>query len=418
MSDFLRDNLALPTDKVDSAGGSSPVAVEPTRKWSPNDANRVLQALRSIQTYLRTGTLDLVSTTTVVSMSVVNDASAAVNPALEFVGYDGRWLMAMDTANAPTSRDFVPVCVKLNYSFSDGATTSGSPTLTSASRGGFAPIMIGAGLSGAGIPNGATVLAVGGPTSLTMSANATATATGVRVHVTSGLTLDLEYWRHRGALSPTLGIGVTPPDGSARLQVSAADDEPAMGTARLRRGPSQVGNVLSLHDSSPADRFWVDKDFYLSGSNGGGIGGAIAIAADTTNQRALLLTGSDKVSVYGFSLPTGAGGLCRFSCVSTGDVAFDVLTDGSFKHQGAKLGLYGVAPVTRQTVVALTDNTTGAADSTLQAIPNPTDSPATADALRDDIVANVLPAIRNDLADLAAKVNEIRAALVTLGALQ
>ena len=54
---------------------------------------------------------------------------------------------------------------------------------------------------------------------------------------------------------------------------------------------------------------------------------------------------------------------------------------------------------------ALTDNTTGTADNTLQALPDPTDAPATADALRDDLVANLLPAMRNDFADLAAKVN-------------
>lgn len=59
------------------------------------------------------------------------------------------------------------------------------------------------------------------------------------------------------------------------------------------------------------------------------------------------------------------------------------------------------------TAVALTDNTTGAANTTVEAIPNPADAPATADALRDDIVANVLPAIRNDFADVVAQVNAL-----------
>lgn len=417
MSDFLRDNLDLPDDKIDSAGGSSPVAIDPTRKWSPNDANRVLQALRSIQTYLRTGLLDVPPTTTVPGMNVVNNASSSVNPVIGFVGHDGRWLVAMDTANAPTSRDFVPVCLRQDYSFSDGVTTSGSPTLTSASAGGFKAALVGASISGAGIPAGTTVSAVGGTTSLTMSANATATATGVRVTVTTGATLDLEYWRHRGALSPTLGIGVTPPDGSARLQVSAQDDEPAMGTVRLRRGPAQTGNMLTFYDSSPADRLWVDKDFYLTGNNAS-VGGAVAIAGDATNQRALCLTGSDKSNVYAFALPTGSGGVMRLSCATTATSCFDVGTNGSFRHLSANLGFYGVATVTRQAVVALTDNTSGTANDTLQAIPDPADAPATADALRDDLVANALPAIRNDFADLAAKVNAIRTALVNLGLLQ
>ena len=58
-------------------------------------------------------------------------------------------------------------------------------------------------------------------------------------------------------------------------------------------------------------------------------------------------------------------------------------------------------------IAALTDNTTGTANDTLEAIPDPADTPADADALRDDIVANALPAIRNNFADLAAKVNEL-----------
>lgn len=60
------------------------------------------------------------------------------------------------------------------------------------------------------------------------------------------------------------------------------------------------------------------------------------------------------------------------------------------------------------TVTALTDNSAGAtADGTIEAMANPTDSPATADALRDDIVANLLPSIRNNFKDVATKINTI-----------
>lgn len=69
----------------------------------------------------------------------------------------------------------------------------------------------------------------------------------------------------------------------------------------------------------------------------------------------------------------------------------------------------------RTAVAALTDNTAGTANNTLQALPDPADAPATVDALRDDLVANLIPALRNDLADLAAKVNELRTALVNAG---
>jgi chromosome segregation ATPase len=63
-------------------------------------------------------------------------------------------------------------------------------------------------------------------------------------------------------------------------------------------------------------------------------------------------------------------------------------------------------------IAALTDSSGGTADNTVASPPNPADTPATADALRDDIVTNVLPVIRNDLADLTAKLNAVRAALV------
>lgn len=57
----------------------------------------------------------------------------------------------------------------------------------------------------------------------------------------------------------------------------------------------------------------------------------------------------------------------------------------------------------------------GTANTTLQACPDPTNTPADADALRDDIVATLLPPIRNNFADLAAQINAIRTALMNAG---
>lgn len=57
----------------------------------------------------------------------------------------------------------------------------------------------------------------------------------------------------------------------------------------------------------------------------------------------------------------------------------------------------------------------GTANTTLEALPNPTDTPATADALRDDLVATLLPPLRNNLADLSTAVNAILSALETAG---
>jgi len=57
----------------------------------------------------------------------------------------------------------------------------------------------------------------------------------------------------------------------------------------------------------------------------------------------------------------------------------------------------------------------GTANGVTEAIPNPADAPATADALRDDLVANALPAIRNNIADVGTRLNEVIAALKQAG---
>ncbi|HWI05052.1 MAG TPA: hypothetical protein VNT52_14670, partial [Acidimicrobiales bacterium] len=64
----------------------------------------------------------------------------------------------------------------------DAATTSASPTLTSASAG-FTADDVGKTVTGAGIPAATTILAVTNATTATMSANATATAAGVSVTI-------------------------------------------------------------------------------------------------------------------------------------------------------------------------------------------------------------------------------------------
>lgn len=66
-------------------------------------------------------------------------------------------------------------------------------------------------------------------------------------------------------------------------------------------------------------------------------------------------------------------------------------------------------------IVALTDNSGGVASDTLAVITMPADTPASADALRDDLVANALPAIKNAVASLSAKVDAILAVLDAQG---
>ena len=67
-------------------------------------------------------------------------------------------------------------------SVTDGVTTNASPTVTSATAR-FHSNDVGKSISGAGIPAGTTIIAVVSLTEATMSANATATATGVTVAI-------------------------------------------------------------------------------------------------------------------------------------------------------------------------------------------------------------------------------------------
>jgi hypothetical protein len=105
--------------------------------------------------------------------------------------------------------------------------------------------------------------------------------------------------------------------------------------------------------------------------------------------------------------------------------------DGALDHDGTTAGFFGVTPTTRPTAytqtyatadkthanptsAVLTDNTGGAADTTLTTLSTLTDSPATADALRDELVTLWLPEIENNFADLAAQVNALRVDLLDL----
>jgi len=75
------------------------------------------------------------------------------------------------------------------------------------------------------------------------------------------------------------------------------------------------------------------------------------------------------------------------------------------------------APAVAADVGALTytDVAGTATNDTLEALPDPTNTPADADALRDDIVATLLPPLRNNFRDVASQINEIRAALQAAG---
>jgi hypothetical protein len=320
-------------------------SIPASQKFAAVDYEKIRQAILQIQVYLASGTLDAAVTHTLTDLDLLITADPAVGPEMDWGGNRGRWFVGIDVANAPTSRDFVITGQRGTYSFSDGAITTGSPTLTSASGGGFVVSLVGSVISGIGIPVGTTIAAVGSTGSLTMSANATATASAVSVTVVRASVQDLMYWRHRGALSATLGIGVTPPDGSARLQVSPQDDEPAMGGARIRVGPSQTGKALVVHDSSPTDQWWIDSSFFMSGPSG------VKMKADPSAAgHVLTLCDPNGVNQYSFDQPTGSGGVLRLRQTTNNATIMDFGTDGSVRHLSTKFGAFSANPITRPTV--------------------------------------------------------------------
>jgi hypothetical protein len=62
----------------------------------------------------------------------------------------------------------------------------------------------------------------------------------------------------------------------------------------------------------------------------------------------------------------------------------------------------------------MTDSTSGTASATWVAMADPTDTPATADALRDDLVANLIPKIRDNFASTAAEIANLRTAMLEI----
>jgi hypothetical protein len=83
--------------------------------------------------------------------------------------------------------------------------------------------------------------------------------------------------------------------------------------------------------------------------------------------------------------------------------------DGALDHDGTTAGFYGKVPVVQGVDWgSLTDNVAGTVNNTLDAVPDPADTPVTADALRDDLVANTLPQIRDAISTLAARLNDVR----------
>lgn len=150
----------------------------------------------------------------------------------------------------------------------------------------------------------------------------------------------------------------------------------------------------------------------------------------TPGTHATNLLGSGLIIGAGTGVGTGVGGSIQLQTAPASGVSgVNGTLTTRFQITGAgAIGFHGVTPYARPTAytqtystasrthaaltyTALTDSSAGTAGGTLAALPNPTDTPATADALRDDLVTNVWPVLRNWIASVNAK---LAAAVVDL----
>ncbi len=192
---------------------------------------------------------------------------------------------------------------------------------------------------------------------------------------------------------------------------------------------STIGVSCSMSgsmDTTANVRTFTGLKSFVTASRVAGANALTNIAAHfsaTTAQTNIALQ-TDDASVY-LATVSGSVGVGYASAAAlpkklsvTGDVyvSTELEVDGALNHDGTTVGFYGKAPVTQAGAITdLTDSTSGTANNTVQALTDLTDSPASADALRDDIVTNLLPALRNNFADLTAKVNAILAAIRGVG---
>jgi len=130
---------------------------------------------------------------------------------------------------------------------------------------------------------------------------------------------------------------------------------------------------------------------------------------------ALLLQSQDNATtrtVFDVFRNSSTGSRVMFQVRDSTNIALRITSNAGTPQ----IGLYTASPVTQAADVgALTYGEGAAADGTLPSVPDPADTPLTADALRDDLVANTIPAIRDGLQELTAKINAMRTYVRNLG---
>jgi len=224
--------------------------------------------------------------------------------------------------------------------------------------------------------------------------------------------------------------------GGGRMDIDANDE------LEITAGNGMDIDVTGTYDMLSSGTFTIagtgsstittdSGDLQLNATSGGAVklhsytSGIAARLGDNAGSQKFFVRDSDDANVATID----SNGVATFTGITldAGNISTDTTTGMQIATSTSqKIAFYGATPIPQpttytqtysaststhaaRTASALTDSIGGSVGTTLAAIPDPADSPATADALRDDLVANVLPKIRDALSSLADQVNKGRA---------
>ncbi len=293
--------------------------------------------------------------------------------------------------------------------------TTGAFTLTAVTTNGASTgVVVPQGAAQRLFSDGTNVYAASGPSNATIPATRTIATTAP---LTGG-----------GDLSADRTLAVSDATTSAVGAVKLATDLAGTATAPVVQQLTGVSNAVAV--PSATDLKWNGSSGPTVGTRDSGLG--LNFKVRTANNSIAFEDGSNVTAFFGWNSGNpflssfgttftidGGGANTPVRLNGTGAGGYSALMHGGtfrVKADNTGLGFFGHTPAAQQADIgALTDNSGGTADNTIQALPNPADSPATADALRDDLVANLIPALRNDIADLTEQCNALRAALRAYG---
>lgn len=195
---------------------------------------------------------------------------------------------------------------------------------------------------------------------------------------------------------------------------------------RVQGYSTQTSSLLVLEDSAGNDQVTVSNDGAVV-INEEGNDADFRVESDGDANALYVDASANTVQVGSATTADSAKFYVSGKLSTSGEAEIN----GDLNHDGSNVGFYGVAPAARPsaytqtystatrthsnpTASALTDNSGGSANTTIEAMPDPADTPLTADILRDDLVANFVAATRNNIADLTAQVNALIVDLANL----